>query len=43
MVAATENRPGVADADSAASLRAAYGLLRAGDKRRASGEALTTA
>lgn len=39
MIAATENRPGVADADSAASLRAAYGLLRAGDKRRASGEA----
>ena len=39
MIAATENRPGVADADSAASLRAAYALLRAGDKRRASGEA----
>ena len=39
MVAATENRPGVADADSAASLRDAYGLLRAGDARRASGKA----
>ena len=39
MTAATENRPGVADADSAASLRAAYALLRAGDNRRASGKA----